>query len=189
MYDILKTSTKGRLDFSLYNPSIENSDSDPHDPWLFTDPNARDAYAQHNRLDQLESDVSTYAMYEGCWAPDELELKRELHRLLHSHSLIPKGTFCYLSPHPTVYRAVSTGTLEVCGQKYHFAPGDEVVFVPWLARVSRPGLSGPVHIGRLQSISRLCLCCEAFPVIGSFCERALAILHQTLPRQAKSHPN
>lgn len=189
MYDILKTPAKGQRDFSLYDPSIENSNSDPHDPWLFTDPDARDAYAQQNRLDQLESDVLAYAMYEGCWAPDELEFKHELHRLLHSHTLIPKGTFCHLSPHPTVYRADSMGTLEVSGQKFHFSPGDDVVFVPWLARVSRPGLSGPVHIGRLQSISRLCLSCEAFPIISSFCERALAILHQTLPHQAQGHRN
>ena len=35
--------------------------------------------------------------------------------------------------------------------------------------------------GRLQTISNMSLSCEAFPRVSALCERALAILRQTVP--------
>lgn len=180
MYDILKTSVNGTHPLSFCDTLPDGPVPDPQDLWLFTDPVAREVYSQQNRLDQLEHDVCSYAMYEGRWAPDELELKHEIRRLLRKNTLIPKGAFGHLSPHPTVYRAVNEGRLEIAGQNFHFEAGDDIIFVPWLARVSYPNLRGPMRIGRLQTTAKLCLCCDAFPAISLFCERALAILHQTL---------
>lgn len=182
VYDILKTSLNGTHDLSACDTPRLDSAPDPQDLWLFTDPAAREVYRQQNRLDQLRDDIAAYAMHEGRWTPQELELKQGFQRLLSDSFLVPKNTFCHLSPHPTVYRAVSEGQLEVTGQRFHFGAGDDLVFVPWLARVSYPGLNRPVHIGRLQHLTTLCLCSEAFPVVGNLCERALAILHETLPK-------
>ena len=141
-------------------------------------------YSHNERLDQLKEDVLTYVMYDGQWAPDEMEFEREIRRLLRSCVLEPKDTFGYLSPHPTVYRATGEGVTEIAGRKYHFFAGQDIVFAPWLARVSRPSLIGPMWIGRLQSINDPCLSCEAFPRVSQLCERALGILRQTLPDHA-----
>jgi hypothetical protein len=141
-------------------------------------------YARQGRLEQLKQDILAYVMYEERWAPDELQLKRETQRLLSANVVLPKGTFSYLSPHPTVYRADGEGVIEIAGQKFHFDSGQDIVFVPWLARVSWPSLTGPVRIARLQSTVNLCLCCDAFPRVNGLCERALAILRQTLPNGA-----
>jgi len=179
MYDILKTSVNGTHPLSFCDTLPGGPPPDPQDLWLFTDPVARAVYSHENRLDQLEHDICSYAMYEGRWAPDELELKHEIQRLLRENTLIPKGTFGHLSPHPTVYRAICGGALEVAGYRHHFGAGNDILFEPWLARASNAGLRGPVRVGRLQHTTRLCLCCEAFPRAAILCERALAILRQT----------
>lgn len=178
MYDILYPSANGANDLTWSNPVTEDPVAD--DLWRFTDPMARAHYARLGRLDQLQEDVQAYVMCAGQWAPDELEYDQEIRRLLRANVLYPKGTFGYLSPHPTVYRATADGVLDIAGQKHHFGAAQDVAFVPWLARVCCPGLTGPVRIGRLQSISTLCLNCEAFPRVNMLCERALAILQQTL---------
>ena len=180
MYDILRISTNANGHLPLDDTTPAESNLDPSDVWLFTDPVAKEGYARRSRLDQLQQDILAYAMFDGRWALEELELKRELRRLLQVGVLAPKGTFSYLSPHPSVYRAICEGMLEVNRRKFHIAAGNDVVFVPWLARVSCPGLSGPVRIGRFQSVTNLCLCCDAFPMASNLCERALAVLHQTL---------
>lgn len=164
----------------------ETASADPgaDNPWLFTDPVARALYADQGRPDQLKDDVLAYVMCDGGWAPDELEYDREIRRLLGVNVLYPKGTFGYLSPHPTVYRASSDGVLEIAGRKYHFGAAQDIVFMPWLARVCCPGFTGPVYVGRLQSISNMCLSREAFPRVSALCERALGILRQTLPDKA-----
>jgi hypothetical protein len=182
MYDILRTSIiKGRPELSTCNlPAWPAAGADPQDIWLFTDSGAREVYQQQNRLDQLQADITSYAMYEGRWAPEELAAQGELQRLLNENILIPKGTFCHLSPHATVYRALCNGRLAVAGQRLHVEAGEDIVFVPWLLRGTHPGLRGPMYIGRLRSTTHLHLCCDTFPAISAYCEKALAILHQTL---------
>ncbi len=182
MYDILYPSMSGSNDPTWSETVAAEPEAD--EPWRFTDPVARAVYSHQGRLDQLKEDVLAYVMCAERWAPDELEYDQEIRRLLGAHVLYPKGTFGYLSPHPTIYRAASDGVLEIAGRKFHFDAAQDVVFVSWLARVSWPGLVGPVHIGRLQSISKMCLSCEAFPRVSALCERALAILRQTIPDNA-----
>lgn len=179
MYDILYPSANGANDLAWLDPATDDLGAD--DLWRFTDPVAQAFYRHEGRLDQLQEDVQAYAMCAGRWAPDELEYDQEIRRLVRANVLYPKGTFGYLSPHPTVYRATTDGVLEIAGQKHHFGAAQDIAFVPWLARVCCPGLTGPVRIGRLQSIRTLCLNCEAFPRVSMLCERALAILQQTLP--------
>ena len=184
MYEILKAWADDPRYLSHTDTTAASPDPGPSDLWLFTDPVAQAIYAQQGQRDRLRADICTYVMYGGQWSPDELQFKREIRRLLCEGLLIPKGTFGYLSPHPTVYQAISEGVLRVDGGKYYFHAGDDVVFEPWLARVSLPGLVGPVRIGRLRTITTFCLCGEAFPKAGELCERAFAILRQTLPHGA-----
>ncbi len=183
MYDILKSPVNGHH-LSHADTTPADPEPQPDNPWLFTDPAARAIYARQGRIDQLKHDILTFVMCEGQWSPDELQLKCEIRRLLGTNVLQPKGAFGYLSPHPTVYRAANEGVLEITGHKLHFEIGQDVVFEPWLARVHYPGLPGPVRIGRLRSAPDVCLCCDAFPKVGELCERALAILRQTLPNGA-----
>ena len=82
MYIIQKSTLKGKHDPSLSDTAVTSPDPSPSDPWLFTDPFARDLYMQWDLVDQLEEDIRTYVMLDGCWAPDELECKLELRRLL-----------------------------------------------------------------------------------------------------------
>jgi hypothetical protein len=156
----------------------------PTDPWLFTDRFARSVYARQGRLGRLKEDIRAYVMRHRRWAPEELEFSRELVRLLQAEALTRKGTFGYLSPHPTVYRAECEGELIVSGRRFHFDGGDDIVFEPWLARLSAPGLFGPLRVGRLRSLTTLSLSCEAFPRVSLLCERGLAILQQTVPNGA-----
>ena len=182
MYDVLYASVNGHND--PVPAQATSADLDLKNSWLFTDPVARALYAQQGRLDQLKADVLAYVMYEGRWASDELEFEREIWRLLRSNVLQPKDTFSHLSPHPTVYRATGEGVMEIAGRKHHFFAGQDIVFAPWLARVSRPSFIGPMWIGRHQSINDLCLSCEAFPRVSQLCECALGIFRQTLPDYA-----
>lgn len=180
MYDILKTQVNAGQFLSQTDTTAASPDPGPNNPWLFTDPVAQAIYARRGQRDQLREDIRTHVMYAGYWSQEELEFKYELRRLLGKGLLVPKGTFCYLSPHPSVYRGVQAGVLKIAGQNRRFDSGDDVVFNPWLARVASPRQLGPAHIGRLLSTTRLCLCREAFAKTSSLCERALAVLHQTL---------
>ena len=179
MYDILYESISRVGGSSQIVPVAAGLRAE--DPWLFTDPVAWALYASAGRLDDLRRDILAYAMYDGQWAPDELQCHDQIKRLSQASILCPKSTFGYLSPHPTAYRAARKGSLEIAGHKYHFQAGQDVIFEPWLARVYYPSLPGPVWIGRLQSVVEVCLCCEAFPKMGELCERALAILRETIP--------
>jgi Cu+-exporting ATPase len=150
------------------------------DLWLFTDPAARVAYVYNRHLNALREDILANVLFDGSWAPDELALKGELRRLLTERRIVAKGTFGYVSPHPTVYRAVAEGTLRVARESQRFCAGDDLVFVPWLLRVARPGQIGPVRIGHLHSIGVMCLCDDAFPSMEKWCGRNRALLHNTL---------
>lgn len=182
MYDVLKSSVNGHQPSSL--ETATDAGSPERDPWLFTDPAARTYYARQGRLDQLHDDLVSYVLWCGQWATEELELARALRRLRLAGVLVEKGTVSYLCPHPTVYRASAEGTLEAAGRRHHFGVGDDVVFLPWLARTAYPGHAGPVWIGRLRAIDRFYLTCEAFPQTGRMCECALSLLHRTLPNGA-----
>ena len=170
----------GKHNHSPSDTTATSPEPSPSDPWIFTDPFARDLYKQRDLIDRLEEDIQTYAMSDGCWAPEELEYKLEVRRLLCDGLIAPIGSFGYLSPHPTVYRTLKEGTLGVSRERYHFNTGEELIFEPWLARYSTPGLKGPLQVGRLYHVSSLCLCCDAFPNICIHCDNTLAIMRQIL---------
>ena len=180
MYIIQKSTLKGKHDPSLSDTAVTSPDPSPSDPWLFTDPFARDLYLQWDLVDQLEEDIRTYVMLDGCWAPDELECKLELRRLLQEGFIAPIDSFGYLSPHPTVYRTLRVVTLIISRQRYVFKPGEELIFEPWLERYSDPGLNCPLRIGQLYHVSSPLLCCHRFPNICIHCDNTRAIMRQTL---------
>ena len=183
MYIILKSTMNGKQDHHSSDTSASSPEPSPSDPWLFTDPFARGLYIQRDHLDQLEEDIRTYVMLDGCWAPDELECKLEVRRLLREGFIAPVGSFGYLSPHPTVYRTLKAATLIVSRQRYAFNPGEDLIFEPWLARYSDPGLNGPLRVGPLYHVSSPLLCCDAFPRVCIHCDKTRAIMRQILNYQ------
>lgn len=152
----------------------------PDDVWLFTDPAAKEKYSRLGTLDQLEWDIRNFVMYNGRWSSDELQFKREIERLLRSGVLTPKDSFGHLSPHPTIYSADQDGAIVISGVVFNFDAGDEIVFEPWLSRLSHPGLAGPLRIGRLDTVNKWILSNEAFPQCEKYCDKDFVILHQIL---------
>jgi hypothetical protein len=152
----------------------------PDDVWLFTDPVAKANYSRRGQLDQLEWDIRNYVMYNGRWGSDELQFKREVQRLLRSGVLTPKNSFGHVSPHPTIYSADREGAIVISGVVFNFDVGDEIVFEPWLSRLSHPGLAGPLRIGCLDTVNKYFLSYEAFPQCEKYSAMDFVILHQIL---------
>lgn len=180
MYIIPKSTMNGKHDHAPSDTTATSPEPSPSDPWLFTDPLAQGFYIQHDLINQLEEDIRTYVMFDGCWALDELEYKFEIRRLLREGFIAPAGSFGYLSPHPTVYRTLKVGTLIVSKKRYAFNVGEEMIFEPWLTRYADPGLNGPLQIGQLYHVSSPLLCCDAFPRICIHCDKTRAIMRQIL---------
>lgn len=152
----------------------------PNDVWLFTDPAAKVKYSRQGLLDRLEWDIRNYVMYHGRWSSDELQFKREVQRSLQSGVLTPKNSFGHLSPHPTIYSAEEEGAIVISGVVFNFKAGDEIVFEPWLSRLSHPGLAGPLRIGQLDTVNKCFLSYEAFPQCEKYGDKDFLILHQIL---------
>lgn len=180
MYSVLKTSTRTPNIRPHADTDGDGRDPLPDDPWLFTDPDAKAIYLRRGRLAHLERDIRFYVMFNGQWSSDELAFKREVHRLLITGTLVSQPAFGYLSPHPTIYRAIDEGSLAVGSRKFHFAIGDEVVFEPRLSRLYHPGLTGPLRIGRMDTTTHIRLCCEAFPLLKDLHDRDFAALNEIL---------
>jgi hypothetical protein len=137
-------------------------------------------YFRQGRLEELEWDIRNYVMYQGRWSPDELQFGRELLRLLRSSVLAPKYSFGHLSPHPTIYSAAKEGAMVISGVVFNFDVGDEIVFEPWLSRLSHPGLVGPLRIGQLDTLNKCLLSYEAFPQCEKYGDKDFVILHEIL---------
>ncbi len=143
---------------SKTDTTANSPDPDPQDVWAFTDPDARDAYSRRGKLSELERDIRFEVMRAGPWQPEELEYKREIRRLLREGIIEDKGTYWYASPHPTVYRARRSGTLQVDGQTYRFRQGDDIVFQCRMTRDANRDLTGPVLVSKLQPTEKTMLC-------------------------------
>lgn len=180
MYIIHKSTLNGKHYPSSSDSTAADPNPSPIDPWLFTDPFARDLYMHRNLIDRLEEDIRTYVMLKGRWTSEELECKLEIRRLLREGFIALVDSFGYLSPHPTVYRALKAGTLMVSRQRHAFKAGEELIFEPWLARYADPGLNGPLRVGPLYHVSSTVLCRDAFPHICIHCDNTLAIMRQIL---------
>ena len=179
--DIISKSTmNGKHDHSSSDTTPASPNPNPSDPWLFTDPFARDLYMHRNLIDQLKEDIQTYVMLDGCWTSEELDCKLEIRRLLREGFITAVNSFGYLSPHPTAYRTLKEGSLIVSRQQYAFTDKEDLIFEPWLARYSDPGLNGPLRICQLYHVSSPLLCCDRFPNICIPCDNTLAIMRQIL---------
>jgi len=185
MYIISKSTLNGKHKHYSCDTTVASPDPNLSDPWLFTDPFARELYRQRDLIDRLEEDIRTYVMFDGCWAPEELECKFEIRRLLQEGFIAPVNSFGYLSPHSTVYRTLKVGTLVVSKQRYTFTGRDELIFEPWLVRYSDPGLNGPLRIGQFHHVSNPFLCCDLFPHICIHCDNTRTIMRQILSYRNK----
>ncbi len=160
MFDIFKTLFGTPEFVSRTDTTADSPDPDPNDLWAFTDPDARDKYAKQNEMKQFEHDLRYEVMRGGTWQPQELEYKKEIRRLLREGIVGDKGTYWYVSPHPTVYRAVRDGTLLVGGRTYRFRVGDDLVFQCRMERDKAIEDPGPVLVARLQPTHKSMLCGE-----------------------------
>lgn len=143
---------------SRTDTTADSPDPDPHDIWAFTDPDARQVYADQGKLRELEHDIRYEVMRGGPWEPDELEYKREIRRLLREGTITDKGAYWFTSPFPTVYRATRSGSLTIGGKVYSFRPGDDVVFQCRMTRDMHPDMTGPVLIAQLRPTDKAQLC-------------------------------
>ena len=103
-----------------------------------------------------------------------------MRRLLREGLIACWHSYGYLSPYPTIYRALKKGALEVSGRRYVFKELEGLVFEPWLARYAHPGLDGPLQVGYLSPVYNHCLCCDAFPHVCIHCDKTRAIMRQVL---------
>ena len=146
---------------SRADTTIDSSDPEPNDIWIFTDPDARDQYVRDGKLKRLEQDIRYEVMRGGNWESDELDYKFELRRLLREGAITDKGAYWYRSPHPTVYRGQREGELIVGGKTYRFGVGDDIVFQCRMERdENKTEERGPVLIARLHPTDRSVLCGE-----------------------------
>lgn len=143
---------------SRTDTTADSPDPDPNDIWAHTDPDARDAYAEKGKLQELEHDIQYEVMRGEPWLPEELEYKQEIRRLLRQGIIADKGSYWFTSPFPTVYQAVRKGTLTVGGKKHKFRTGDDIVFQCRMTRDMNSSLSGPVLIDRLEPTTKSQLC-------------------------------
>ena len=79
-----------------------------------------------------------------------------------------------------IYRAIENGTIRINGKNICFRLGNEIVFEPWLVRLARPGLTGPLQVGSLNKSTDFFLCCEALPQLEELSQADLPILHRIL---------
>lgn len=133
-------------------------DPDPNDVWAFTDPDARDVYANQGQLPTLERDIRFEIMRGSPWQPEELGYKAEVRRLLKENIITDKGTYWYRSPHPTVYRAQRNGSAQISGWNYPFNAGDDLTFQCRMERDEAEEDPGPMLVARLNPAEKAVLC-------------------------------
>jgi hypothetical protein len=138
--------------------TAESPDPDPEDIWAFTDPDARDAFAEEGNLEKLEHDIRYEVMRGEPWEEEELAFKREIRRLLREGAITDKGTYWFTSPFPTVYQAVQDGELRIGERSLRFRTGDDLVFQCRMTRDTNSHSTGPVLVDRLQPTNKAQLC-------------------------------
>jgi hypothetical protein len=143
---------------SRADTSANDPDPDPNDLWAFTDPDARDAFASHGELKQLEHDIRYEVMRGEAWQPEELEYKREIRRLLKEGVIADKGSYWFSSPFPTVYRALRPGSLRISGKEFAFKNDQDIIFQCRMTRDMNRSLTAPVLFDRLRPTDRTQLC-------------------------------
>jgi hypothetical protein len=158
MMNILKAMFGTEEYVSRADTSANDPDPDPNDIWAFTDPDARDTFADRGDIKKLEHDIRFEVMRGESWQPEELEYKREIQRLLKEGIIADKGSFWFSSPFPTVYRAKRDGSLTISGREFVFAEGQDIVFQCRMTRDMNRSLMAPVLLDRLRPTDRTQLC-------------------------------
>jgi hypothetical protein len=158
--NILKSMLGIDLKQSQADTTADEGDPDPSNPWLFTDPDARAEFQRGGRLQELRRDIIYEVMRAQDWTAEELEYKRAIRDLLRRGAVADKGSYWYMSPFPTVYRALRAGEISIGGEVYRFQEGDDIVFQCRMTRDSDPSLRGPCLVARLQDTDRAMLCGE-----------------------------
>ncbi len=122
-----------------------------------TDPVARARYEFDGTLNQLEHDLRFEVMRGEDWTASDREYLREIARLEKKGTIRKLASFWAVSPHPSVYRALSDGNLRVGGRRFEFSEGDEIVWACPMTR-DRFELDAHVLIGDFQDarIQRRC---------------------------------
>jgi DNA-directed RNA polymerase subunit RPC12/RpoP len=125
--------------------------------WLMTDPVARARYEFDGTLNQLEHDLRFEVMRGEDWTASDREYLREVARLEKEGTIRKLASFWAVSPHPSVYRALSDGELRVGGKRLKFSTNDEIVWACPMTR-DRFNLGAPLLIGDFQGarIQRMC---------------------------------
>lgn len=160
MFNILKSLLGIPEHLSRADTTPDSSDPDANDMWAFTDPDARDYYERNGELQKLERDVRFEVMRGGAWLPAELTYKSEIRRLLREGALKDSSSYWYVSPHPTVYRAVRDGALTVGGRTISFRAGQDIVFQCRMMRDRFQEDASPVLVARLEPTDNSMLCGE-----------------------------
>jgi hypothetical protein len=166
------------LVFPFEKTAADQFNSPSTNVWLFTDPLAKAIYSQRGELGALEQDISTFAMFQGKWSQDELEFKQQIDDLYVARVISPKIGFGNISPHPTIYKILGPGKIEVHGEKYHFKIGEEIVFASWAERLSHAGVHGPLRIGRFDVSDSVYLGCQAYSQLTGLARNEIEVLHQ-----------
>ena len=127
------------------------------DIWFMTDPVARARYEFEGRLDKLEHDVRFEVMRGQDWTQLDRSYASEIRRLEDEGLIRKLASFWAVSPHPTIYRAVQTGEINLMGNQVAFNTGDEIIWACPMTR-DRFNLDLPVLIGDFQDsrLQKLC---------------------------------
>jgi hypothetical protein len=141
------------------NKPVDISGINSNDIFLFTDPKAIKNYEEHGKLEELKHDVKLSVMRGSVWNGDELEYAAEIERLLKQGIIDEKGSYWWVSPHPTVYRAKMRGYIRINGKAHRFIKGSEITFQCRMAREKR-NLNVPLLIKKFTPTNSSILCAE-----------------------------
>lgn len=141
------------------NKPVDISGINSNDIFLFTDPKAIKDYGEHEKLEELKHDIKYSVMRGRVWNSDELEYAAEIERLLKQGIIEEKGSYWWISPHPTVYRAMKRGYIRINGEAHRFIKSSEITFQCRMAREQR-NLNAPLLIKRFTPTNNSMLCGE-----------------------------
>jgi hypothetical protein len=130
-----------------------------NDIFLFTDPSAIKNYEDHGKLEELKHDIKFSVMRGRVWNRDELEYAAEIERLLKQGIIHEKGSYWWVSPHPTVYKAKMRGYIRINGNAHKFIKDSEITFQCRMAREQR-NLKVPLLIKKFTPTNSSMLCGE-----------------------------
>ncbi len=138
---------------SVFLPAVTGRE----DVWLMTDVVARARYEFEGRLDKLEQDIRFEVMRGQDWSALDRAYAAEINRLETEGVVRKLATFWAISPHPSVYRALRDGELNLKGNRIPFKKGDDIVWACPMTR-DRFNLDWPVLIGDFQDQRTQQLC-------------------------------